>query len=347
MQEAAHASDRKAVTIVLSGSLTKGGFDAGVFRSLAERNIKVVRIVAVSSGALNGTAYAAGVRSRQEKTMAEDLVTAWQDKAGWRDIFHVSLPGILRREGFLDHKKLRALLRSSIKPSAIADPAPIELIMVVAPLFGAPGCIGNERATTYTKVLSFGSESFDRQDRLEEVFTAAIASASFPGIFIPTNVPGVGPCTDGGLVDSTPIRYACRGEVGSSVDAILVIAFTPADNPDHHRVLRGRRFLSHMINMLFSERLYHDLREIVARNTVLAKLDMLARQWQWTAEEVSALKDALGFEHKRVIPTISIRPLAPLPGDPFSGFFSAADRRRYVEAGTARASQVLDQLGWR
>jgi predicted acylesterase/phospholipase RssA len=278
--------------------------------------------------------------------MAERLVAAWQDQAGWRDILHISLPGILRRDGLFDHKKLRALLRRNIQPSTIPDPAPIELLIVVAPLQGVPGRIGNKEATTYTKVLRFGGEHFDRPEGLEEVFTAAIASASFPCLFTPTLVPGVGLCIDGGLVNSTPVRHACAGELGSSVDAVLVVAPTPVDRPEPRREFHGRSLLTHLTDMLFSERLYHDLRDVLERNALLSRIEALARQEQWTPEQVGAFLEALGLTHKRVLPLVPIRPLTPLPGDPFSGLFSATERRRYIEEGMARASAVLDELGW-
>jgi hypothetical protein len=98
--------------------------------------------------------------------------------------------------------------------------------------------------------------------------------------------------------------------------------------------------------MLFSERLYHDLRDVLERNALLSRIEALARQEQWTPEQVGAFLEALGLTHKRVLPLVPIRPLTPLPGDPFSGLFSATERRRYIEEGMARASAVLDELGW-
>lgn len=347
MPQSAHPSRKKTAIIVLSGAVEKGGFDAGVLRILAKREIEVVRIVAASSGALTGTAYAAGVRSRNQREMAEKLVSVWQDKAGWWDITHFNLRSFLRAEGISDHKNLRALLRQVVRPSQCPDPAPIELELVVAPLEGVQVRVGGEFLTTYTQLLHFGGDAFDRQERLEQVFTVALASASFPIIFKPIHVPGLGPCIDGGLVSSTPIRYACAGKMGASADAILVVAPTPAHAPEPRHPFAGRKLYSHIIEMFFNERLHTDLRESRKRNAVLSKLDELARKRGWTAEEIGVIKDAIGFEHKHAIPIISIRPLVPLPGDIFSGFFNPFDRERYVEAGMERATQVFDQLGWR
>jgi predicted acylesterase/phospholipase RssA len=346
MQQPKLTPGMKTVTVILSGAVTKGAFEAGVLKILAERGIVVRRIVASSSGALNGTAYAAGVRARRETVAVEELIAVWKDEGSWRDVLHFNGFDILRGKGLSDQQNLLALLRRNIKPSGIPDPAPIELHIIVSPLCGAQGSIGPGPATTYTKVLSFDGAYFDRRDLLEQVFTATTASSAFPYVFTPVEVPGVGPCIDGALVNSTPIRAIGDDRVAASVDAIVVIAPTPTCVGQRRTAHHGRKLVVHVINMIFNERLYNDMRETAATNTALLSLDAEARRRQWGPEERAEVRAALGWQDKRAVRIIPIRPLSSLPGDLFSGFFSAQVRRRYIEIGMERASRVLDQLGW-
>src|SRR5436190_1517846 len=48
--------------LVLSGSVAKGAFQAGVLEVLAGAGLPIARIVAASAGSMNGVAFAAGVR---------------------------------------------------------------------------------------------------------------------------------------------------------------------------------------------------------------------------------------------------------------------------------------------
>jgi predicted acylesterase/phospholipase RssA len=346
MLRPAGAPRPKTITVILAGAVTRGAFEAGALKILAEREIRIHRIVAVSSGALNGTAYAAGVRDRREKTVAEELITLWQDQGGLRDVIDVNLADLLTGKGLSDQDKLLSLLRRNIRPSRTPDPAPVELHIVVAPLRGAVGSIGGRPATTYTKLLSFRGEHFDREDLLEEVFTAATASSAFPCLFTPVHVPGVGPCIDGGLVNSAPMRYACVDDGFGAGDAIVEIAPTPTYVERPRRSYRGRGLTAHVIDMLFTELIYNDLRAASSTNQSLLALEELAREKSWSPEELAEIKEAIGWQQRRVIPVIQIMPLAPLPGDVFTGFFSRSTRRRHVSAGIERANQVLDQLGW-
>jgi predicted acylesterase/phospholipase RssA len=347
MQRLQRAHRPKTITVILTGAVTRGAFEAGALKILAEREIRVHRIVAVSSGALNGTAYAAGVRDCREKTVAEELITLWHNQGGFRDVIDVNLAHLLTGKGLSDQDKLLSLLRRHIRPSQRVDRAPIELHIVVAPLRGTKGSIGGRPATTYTKLLSFHGEHFDREDLLEQVFTAATASSAFPCLFTPVNVPGVGPCIDGGLVNSAPMRYACVDDGLGVGDAIVEIAATPTYVEHPRRSYRGRGLVAHVIDMLFTELIYNDLRAAGSANQGLLGLEDLARKKSWSPDEVAEIKDAIGWQQRRTIPVIPIMPLAPLPGDVFTGFFSSSARKRYVSVGIERANQVLDQLGWR
>jgi NTE family protein len=337
-----------AVAVVLAGAVTKGAFEAGVLHVVAERGIAVRRIVAASSGALNGTAYAAGVRARRERAAARELMEVWEEHAGLCDVLHVNLRDALAGRGLSDQERLYGLLHDNVPPSSIADPAPIDLYMITAPLGGTETTTAHgEPATTYTRVLHFGGESFDGPERLAEVFTAATASAALPLLFAPVDLPGLGPCVDGGLVANTPIRYAFGDDGGASIDAIFVVAATPAFLGADRRSYAGGDLAAHVIDMVFSEWLVQDLRRSHVVNRRLAGLAALAARKGWSAAELAEILAALGWERRRAMPIVSIRPPLPLPGTVLSGLTDASLRRAYVRAGVDRARAVLDALGWR
>jgi hypothetical protein len=279
--------------------------------------------------------------------MVAELVETWEKEAGYRGVIHPNLRAILGRRGFSDQTKLLALLRRHVRPNGAPDAPPVDLHILVAPLRGVRGRIDGEPATTYAKVLRFGGASFDDAAKLEEVFVAATASAAFPLLFAPVDVPGLGPCTDGGLVNNTPILNAVGVNADASLDAIVVATPAPAlaqvpedDDP------RGLGLVAHALDMVFGEWLYQDLRRAHRAHEALARLDVLARQNGWSREQLAAIKSAMEVEDMLPIPVISIRPVVPLPGTLFSGFVHGSLRRQYIETGVARARQVLDRLGW-
>jgi predicted acylesterase/phospholipase RssA len=334
------------VALILTGAVTRGAFEAGVLAVLAERGIVVRQILAASSGALNGTAYAAGVRARRETVLADRLVEMWLNKGDLCSVLDVRLGALLRGRGLSGQEKLLGLLRSEVTPCEVADPQPICLHILVAPLRGIDATIGPLPATTYASAVTFRDDDFDTRGGLEEVFTAATASAAFPGLFTPVDVPGLGPCVDGGLVNGTPLREARAFDLETKVDTLLMVAPTPAHSAGSRRDHAGLGLLGHIIDMIFTERTYQDIGEIEWTNTALRGLAALARQRGWGAAEIDDIKSVMGLEDRRVMKFATIRPLAPLPGGIFSGFLSRETRRQYVQIGMARATEVLDQLGW-
>ena len=336
----------RAVAVVLAGAVTKGAFEAGVLQVLAERGIAVRRIVAASSGALNGTAYAAGVRARRERAAARELALLWEERGGLCSVIHPSLRAILGRRGLSDSTKLYRILQDNVAPCRIADPAPIELYLITAPLRGRSASASGEPVTTYTQALFFSGVSFDDAERLEDVFTAATASAALPGLFAPVELPRLGHCVDGGIVANTPIRYAFGDDGGASIDAVLVVAATPASLDAPPQMFRGMQLFAHVVDMLFSEWLYQDLRRSRLESERLAALDAIARQKRWSDAEVMEIREALLWDRRHATPIVSIGPVRPLPGTLFSGFMDADIRRGYVAAGIERAREVLDGLGW-
>src|SRR5262245_53097162 len=117
----------KAVALVLAGAVAKGAYEAGALKIIAERGIPVRRIVAASSGALNGVAYSAGVRARRELQAARELVELWRHRSRWYNIFNLNLGDLFGGTGISDQRRLLTILRDSIQPSGISDPAPIDL----------------------------------------------------------------------------------------------------------------------------------------------------------------------------------------------------------------------------
>lgn len=331
------------IALVLAGGVARGAFEAGVLKVLADTDLRVARIVAASSGALNGTYFASAIRARRRREGAQELVDLWRSSGGWSDVFRLNVLDILHRRGIADTSRIRSLLRRNIRPVVRADPAPINLRIIVAPVEGNLGSIGDRPATSYEQMLEFDGVDFDSADGLERVFNAAIASSSLPLLFAPTYVPGVGDCVDGGAVNNTPVEYALDDLLGQEIDAAIVISPTVALHRFTTRRLHGTRLIGQYIEMLINERLYRDLRHIEEVNATLARLAALDLE----AGSLAAIKRALGREYARRLDVVTIRPLEPLPGTTFSGFVHRAEREAYIDIGITRAEQVLRQLGWR
>jgi predicted acylesterase/phospholipase RssA len=302
--------------------------------------------VVASSGALNGIAYAAGVRARREAAAARELVRAWEEDATLCGALHPSLRALWTRRGISDQRKILALLRRYVRPNTLADPAPIELLIVLAVLHGRQGRVDGERATTYRETVSFSDAAFDTQEALERVFVATAASTAMPVLFAPVEVPGLGPCIDGGLLNNTPILAAIGLDPDDDLEAVLVVTPTPAHlapPPEEHR---GLRLLAHELDMVFAESIYQDLRRANRRAEGLLRLDALAARKGWSPAEVEEIKGALDLEGAHRVPIVSIRPMESLPGTLFSGFVDRAQRLATVQIGRERAAQALDAMGW-
>jgi NTE family protein len=340
------APETKTIALVLAGAVARGAFEAGVIRALANADVKIVRIVAASAGALNGTVLASSVRGRNVRAGAEALHALWRDHATWSEVFHPSLRDILARDGLSDQKQLLALLRQHVPPSQLADPADINLRIVVAALHGCAGSIGQDAATTYESVCDFDTTAFASKEALEGVFAAATASAGLPIVFSPVTVDGLGPCIDGGTVNNTPMKWALDGSLGAQIDAILVVATSVALRTRAPDELTGLALIGHFTEMLIDERLYRDLREAAQADDTLARLTELARQGVLDSAQLDRVLAALGWTGRRSVQVVQIRPTAELRGSAFSGFFDATIRSEQLEAGFVRGQEVLRGLGW-
>lgn len=336
----------RVIGLILAGAVTKGAFEAGALKVLATRNVYARRILGASSGALNAAIYAAGVRAGREQEAADDLAEAWSSQGGWYQTVSFSLRAILARRGLSDQDKLRALLRRNMQPIVRPDPVPVDLHLVVAPLRGTVDRLEEETAPSYTSIVHYCGESFDTEQGVEEVITGAVASAALPVLYAPVKVPGLGSCIDGGLVDGGSFPEVLGPDGGASLDGIVVIAPAPASIPPRRGRLRGVDLINHVVEMIFSERIYLDLRESHLQSRALRRLAALGRLRGWSPEQYAEMVTALDFRWRRALPIITIRPVLPLPGTLLSGFYSASTRRRYVEIGIERANSILDEYGW-
>jgi len=174
----------------------------------------------------------------------------------------------------------------------------------------------------------------------------ATASAALPMLFVPVDVPGFGPCCDGGLVNNLPILSAFGADRGQSLDAVVVVTPSPTLVPAPAEAYRGLALVGHQMDMVFGEWQYQYLRRSILLEEALSALDAAVVEHGWSREVVEAIKAKLGLDVARPVPIVSIRPVEPLLGGMLSALFDPALRRLYVETGRQRAREVLDRLGW-
>ncbi len=337
----------RTVAIVLAGAVAQGAFEAGVLKVLAGADLRVRRIVAASSGALNGAYFAAAVRGRRERQAADELTELWRDHASWSQIFHINLGDLLRREGLSDQdapaqapaRPWRACGRRRPRRHRAADHR------------GAARGRGGQHRRRAGHDQRAGPHLRRRRLRRRRRARARLHLASrrprrpFLAVQAPTEVDGIGPSIDGGAVNNTPIKYALAGDLGRQIDAIIVISPTVANAKRPSTVPHGTALIGQLAEMLINERLYRDLREHDSRNRALAALDALIPK-VLDAAQVDAVKLAIGWQGVRQVPAVQIRPLSPLPGTAFSGFYEPDLREQYIELGVERATQVLGEVGW-
>ena len=329
--------------LILAGAVSQGAFTAGALAELLapetqERlGLDVRRVVAASSGAVNGAFLSSHLHAGTEAAGIPLLEELWIELGDFRGVFDVSLRALGHARGISTSAKVRALLEKFIPPRQ--GSRPIELDVVVTNLDGEVDIVGSELATTFERCLHFSGSDFASDDGLVKVFDAVVASAAFPVVFEPVTMT-IGArtvrCVDGGTCNNTPIKYALGG--AADIDRIFIIA----PFPSVQRVgsdLEGVALLSQLGDALVQERLYRDLREAYEVNRALRALER--------ALPLSSLREralaALGWSGRRVLDIVEIRPRETLEGDAFAGFFSQRLREDYVRAGhdAARASLGL------
>jgi NTE family protein len=302
---------------------------------IVERGHRIRRIVAASSGALNGVALAAGIRDGRAPSAMAELTELWRTQGGFRHVVHPTFRGLFHLDGLSDAKGLHQLLADNVRPATSLTRTAISLVMVVGRLEGRTDDSLGVPMTTFEQPITFADADFDSAESLETVFRAATASATFPALFAPVPLPGLGPCIDGGVVNNTPIHYAVDAE--HPPDAVLIICALPAILPAVPDDLGGSALFTRLMDALINERLYRDLVTAEAINRGLGRLDALPL----SNSERAAVLEAIGWVDRRSVRFVPIRPDQELAGSPFDAFFSEELRTEYLASGKAAAIRAL------
>jgi predicted acylesterase/phospholipase RssA len=269
--------------------------------------------------------------------MAKNLVTAWIEKGGWFDTFKLNPLNLIRGRGLSGHEGLSELIKAVIKPCTHSEKKDIEVRIIITPLNGVEGNIGDKPATTFEKVVSFTGEDFDTEEGLARIFQVTLAACSFPGIFSSVNVAGLGPCVDGGAVNNAPIRYAI-----DYIDVSHIIM--PVPFPEMMQVpksMGGFGLLGHLIEILINERLYRDLKTAQTTNADVKALKDMVKKNQLSNGQFEEIKKLLNI---KTVNIHEVRPKVNLKVGSFSGFFSKSDRMKLVEEGREAMRAKLDEV---
>jgi len=326
----------KNTAIILAGALAKGAYEAGVLKVITKNpELKIKTIVATSSGALNGLALAAGLACNRVEIAMDALVYTWTNHSSWHNILEFNLNKIMNRQGLSTSDRLMRLIKVTIEKFITSELNPVELKIVLTQLSGHTGFINGRPSTTFEAVANFSHLDFYNQQKRHAIYTAACASAAFPGLFAPVNVAGFGACYDGGLVNDTPIKYAIESQ---HIERIIVISPFPAisASPDN---FKGLDLASRFSDVVVNERLYRDLLNADKINHVISKLKHLRATREITEEQFKKIETIL--DHKREIEIIQIRPKKRLEGNGFSGLFKKHLREAYIEEGIRNAKEVV------
>ena len=326
--------------LILAGAVAKGAFEAGVLSVIAKKELAIASVVATSAGALNGTLYAAGLRFRRAALASAVLTDLWLDKANWARVLRPSLRGIFGGRGVSSASGLESILNDGLSRlvpgtlSELADPAKVELTLVATTLNGAVRSSGSFQSTSFEHAVTFDGAAFDTQSGRARACQAALASAALPILFVPIDLPEVGPCIDGGVVNNTPISHA----IDAGVDRVIVVT----GNPLEARSRRHFRFLDlvgQAADIGVNERLFRDLLQARKVNEKLDKVsEALTSADAPLREAVSA---ALAWKKLEII---EIRPEVPLEGNAFAALGSRSLRSEYLELGVVAAERALDSL---
>jgi NTE family protein len=328
--------------LILGGAVAKGAFEAGAFAGLVEADVPLRRVVGTSSGALTAAVVAAGMCTRRLRLAAAVAENMWAEHGSWGDISHVSMRGLRDKTGMLDTESVQKLVRDGIervmRPEGAALPAPeelaaeVECTLVATSLFGHAA--GDPPEPVHEKAFSFDSAAFADPARWPEIARAAAASATFPGVFAPTEIDGV-PYVDGGAVNNAPISYA----VSDRITDVYVVSTYPLSLPPPER-LGGLELAGQLAEILLNERLSRDLAFARNTNTLLARVTRAMHDSGLTEVQRQAILQALGWRALRVW---EIRPDDALDGNSFTAFGDPKLRAGYIERGREAARKTLER----
>ncbi|HEX4337361.1 MAG TPA: patatin-like phospholipase family protein [Polyangiaceae bacterium] len=333
----------KKTALILAGAVAKGAFGAGVLATLSKHTaeIPIANIVATSAGALNGAVFATGVRAGRALDVSERLADLWQNDANWHNVIRVRVGDIVSGRGIGDAERLVPIMSRAMAdlPDQSASLRPVTLGLVVATLNGRLGKpIEGHPATTFEQTVDFKDADFDTTNGRDRVIRTALGSAAFPILFAPVDVPGVGPCIDGGAVNNTPVKRII--EANANVERIIVVTTEPLvthPKPD----ARGVELIGQILEILINERLYRDLHDADSVNEYLEAIDKLQSKPGFTSLMINEVKEIFGWSHREII---QIRPLTPLEGSSFSALSHPEMMKAYVDAGRAAATAFLNSM---
>jgi NTE family protein len=321
--------------IVLAGAGTHGSFEAGALEVLLQAGHRFGTVVGSSAGALNGSLLATATRAGQELDLASALPQTWLDHTGFWDVFTPSLSGILELSGFSTQSKLLAQVEEMASRWLPGAGAPVRLVIIVAALEGRPTEVDGRPATTYEQAITFANADFDNPQSRQPIYQAAVASGAVPLVFVPVEVPGLGPCADGGLVDNTPIKRALADPEVTRVFVVVPYP-SPVDPPPPRH---GLDYVAHVLDIFIQERLTRDLKDAAETNRQLAALDGLSKDL--SPQILQNLRSALGFERKRQVEIVQVRPPQTLAGNQLSGFGNREKTQAQIDSGRAAARAAI------
>ena len=364
-REEVRMADTAGAAIVVAGAVAKGAFAAGaleyVVKKLVADQTPILSVVGTSSGALNATKIAHGIRTGDPVKATQELVELWEEKADLWHFFDIAVGSALKGRGVSRSGRVVDLLET-----ACPIPKPGVTLHDVALRIVVTSIQGDESShTSFEHVESFSNDDFENSAQRNRMFTAAASSAAVPYFFEPVELADVGPCLDGGIVNNAPIKHAIVAPIREAIVAaqqvkgVIVIAADPPNmrlNRTAADALANFSLFWRLIEMLVNERLFRDLEEAKDVNRWLRKLDEL-RATNVIADEVrrqiiEALYDRPAAE-LRPIDLVEIRPKSDLEGNPFSGFLAPhlpllpLDKLRpeYIKLGREAAANA-DWSGW-
>ncbi|HKO47233.1 MAG TPA: patatin-like phospholipase family protein [Polyangiaceae bacterium] len=324
-----------STALVLAGAVAKGAFEAGVLSVLAERGERISMLVATSAGSLNAAVYATGVRCGREKRAAEVLQKLWADQADWKHIVDFSFLDALGGRGLSSTVALQGVVERGMNDVAeSAEPAfEVSVRLVTTVLRGLTRDSQARAATTFEHAIKLQDHAFDTPQSRRAVATAAVASAAFPGVFVPVEVAGLGPCVDGGTVNNAPISWA----IEEGADRVIVVTGNPSAQPPEGK-LAWLDLVGKEVDIAINERLFRDLRQARSVNDKLASLAKELERQGLPPEQQAAALGSLGWKPLEIV---EIRPAEPLAGNPFSALGQPGLRREYLELGRRAAELAL------
>jgi NTE family protein len=323
--------------LVLAGAVAKGAFEAGVLSVLAESSERVGNIVATSAGALNAAVYATGVRFGRERRAVEVLCGLWEEEAEWGRIVDFSLRGVIGGRGLASTDALLDIVEHGMQ--AVAEGAqPVNDVVLRLVTTALRGLVLDPKGiptTTFEHLLKVESDAFDSVEGRHRVAAAATASAAFPGLFVPVEVEGVGPCIDGGAVNNAPISWA----IEEGMERVIVVTGNPLALPPEDD-LAWLDLIGKEVDIAINERLFRDLLQARKINEKLSWLDeaLAARGLDESAR--AAIREGLGWKPLEII---EVRPAEPLAGNAFSALSDGKLRREYLAQGKQAARAALSR----